>query len=106
MSNNERPVYVNAKAWRARTRRVKDLRIQAVAMEMLGAYTAGATLAFTFDPEAIARLVSSPREMVSAEDVLNMKDDLLLFFVALPDGRWAANPELFSAVDGNPGMES
>lgn len=106
MPSKERPVYINVPEMMKRLRKTKDSRSVAVAMAMLADYTASATLAFIFDPGAIARRVSSKREAVTADEVIGMKDDLLLFFTVLPDGRWAANPEMFSAIDGNPGAES
>jgi hypothetical protein len=102
---NDGGIWIDSEAWLKKSREANDLRAVGIAADMLAALTVGATQAFKFDADVISKLVSNAAETVTPDEVLRLKDKLLLFFVELPDGRWAPSPEIFSATDPNQGED-
>lgn len=92
-------VWMNVEGMQDAMRGCRDPRAVAVAVGMLAAYAPDGAGAFRFSPAHVARLCATPRSRLTARAIEGMREDLLRFFVALPDGRWAASPALFVTND-------
>jgi hypothetical protein len=82
------PIFINTSRFMKLSRKTRKSHAGVVAIDMIATLTGGHLCAFSYDEDR------------------KMRKDLLKFFVELPDGRWIASPDVFSAVDGNPGSRS
>jgi hypothetical protein len=82
------PIFINTSRFMKLSRKTRKSHAGVVAIDMIATLTGGHLCAFSYDGDR------------------KMRKDLLKFFVELPDGRWIASPDVFSAVDGNPGSRS
>ena len=99
MDDNQGVVWINTEIMQERMHSMSSMTARGLAVIVFMHFTAGGRHAFTFDPEAIARAASNKAQTVTAAEVLSHRADLQKLFVVLPDGRWAASPEIFSVTD-------
>lgn len=107
-----RPIFLNVERFPALLDGA-PIETAAVVMELIAVYAPEGHGAFAFDPERCARAIraglpkaSRSRREMTTSLLARLRPYLLRFFVELPDGRWALSPDVFSAVDGNPGTAS
>lgn len=102
------PIFINTSRFMKLSRETRKSHAGVVAIDMIATLTGGHLCAFSYDEDRVATAMAKifTKESKTADELRKMRKDLLKFFVELPDGRWIASPDVFSAVDGNPGSRS
>jgi hypothetical protein len=104
MSATDRPIFVNCDEVLVRAKQTSLFAV-GIMVQLLGYAGYGP---FAWNPAAIAAWLTDhgAGDAISEADIREIEDDLLLFFIVLPDGRWVPSHEVFSLVDGNAGYTS
>lgn len=111
-ARSSRPLFINVESFQAASREASVEAI-GVVMSLIGAFMPEGAGALVFDPVKTAPALrgrlspgSAAFHEITPEFLDRMRPDLVRFFTVLADGRWALNPDMFSAIDGNPDAAS